>query len=133
MDSRYRSYVSLLLVLFGLALILLIPGYAVSRNLGGTEAVVGMIWACGLCLVAAALGGLPLLVANRSPRETGTLALGSLAIRMGITLFGALAITLGTTVPRTPFLLWLVVFYAVFLIADVFFLLARNRPEKPGI
>lgn len=132
MASRYRSYALLLLALFGLALVLVIPGYGVSRNIGGSEAVAGMFWACGLCLVAAALGGLPLLVASRSPQETGTLALGSLAIRMGVTLLGALAITLGTQVPRTPFLLWLVVCYLVFLIADVLFLLAKNRPEEPG-
>jgi hypothetical protein len=52
-----------------------------------------------------------------------------MAIRMGITLFGALAITLGTDVPRTPFLLWLVVCYFVFLIADIGFILQRARPE----
>ena len=129
MATRYRSFLLLLVVLFGLAVILLIPGFAVSRNLGGTEAVVGMLWACGLCFVAAALGGLPLVLASRSPQETGTLALGSLAIRMGVTLFGALAVVLATEVPRTPFLLWLVVCYFVFLIADVIFLLARNRTE----
>jgi len=129
MASRYRSYLLLLLVLFGLALVLLIPGFAVSRKLGGAEAVTGFFWACGLCFLAAALGGLPLIVGSRSAQETGTLALGSLAIRMGITLFGALAIALGTDVPRTPFLLWLVVCYFVFLIADVGFLLARARPE----
>lgn len=129
MASRYRSYLMLLLVLVGLAGTLLIAGFAVARKLGGDEAVAGMLWACGLCFVAAALGGLPLIVGSRSPQETGTLALGSLAIRMGITLFGALAIALGTDVPRTPFLLWLVVCYFVFLIADVGFILTRARTE----
>lgn len=129
MASRYRPYLLLLAVLLGLAVALLVPGFAVSRKLGGAEAVVGMFWACGLCFIAAALGGLPLIVGGRSAQGTGILALGSLGIRMGITLFGALVIALGTDVPRTPFLLWLVVCYFVFLIADVGFLLARTRPE----
>jgi len=129
MASRYRSYLLLLLVLGGLAGALLIVGFAVAGKLGGDEAVAGMFWACGLCFIAAALGGLPLIVGGRSPQETGTLALGSLGIRMGITLFGALAVALGTDVPRTPFLLWLVVCYFVFLIADVGFILVRTRPE----
>lgn len=129
MASRYRAYLLLLLVLLGLAVVLLVPGIAVSRKLGGPEAVVGLFWACGLSWFAAAMGGLPQLVAIRSPQEVGTLALGSLAIRMGITLFGALAIALGTEIPRTPFLLWLAVTYIVFLIADVFFLVTRNRTE----
>lgn len=129
MVSRYRSYLLLLLVLFGLAVVLLGVGLAISRQLGSAEAVAGLLWACGLCFVAAALGGLPLIMGGRSQQETGTLALGSLAIRMGITLFGALAIALGTDVPRTSFLLWLVVCYFVFLIADIGFILARNRPE----
>lgn len=129
MASRYRSYLLLLLVLFGLAAALLIPGVAISRKLGGAGAVVGLFWACGLCFFAAALGGLPLIVKIRSPQETGTLTLGSSAIRMGITLFGALAIALATEVSRTPFLLWLVVCYLVFLIADVGFLLAKNKSQ----
>jgi hypothetical protein len=129
MVFRYRSYLLLLLVLFGLAVVLLGVGLAISRQLGGAEAVAGLLWACGLCFVAAALGGLPLVMGGRSPQETGTLTLASLGIRMGVTLFGALAIALGTDVPRTPFLLWLVVCYFVFLIADVGFILARTRPE----
>ena len=127
MASAYRVYLLLLAVLVGLAAVLLVIGSAVTRNQWGAEAVVGLYWACGLCLVAAALGGLPLLLGSRSPQETGTLALGSLAVRLGVTLFGALAIVLGTEVPRTPFLLWLVVCYFVFLIADMGFLLSRSR------
>ena len=129
MAARYRSYLILLLVLVGLTVVLLVPGVAITRRLWGGEAVAGFFWACGLCFIAATLGGLPLLIGGRSPQETGTLALGSMAIRMGITLFGALAIILGTDVPRTPFLLWLVVCYFVFLIADIGFILQRARPE----
>ena len=110
-------------------LLVLVFGYAATRKLGGAEAVAGMLWACGLCFVAAAAGGLLQVVPDRSPQEAGTLILGSLAVRMGITLFGALGVLLGTEVPATAFLLWVVICYLVFLIADVIFVLARNRAE----
>ena len=129
MASRYRAYILLLLVLLGLAVVLLVVGVAITRNQWGAEAVAGLYWACGLSFAAAALGGLPLLIRGRSPQETGIVALGSLGIRMGVTLFGALAIVLGTEVPRTPFLLWLVVCYFVFLIAEIGFILTRSRAE----
>jgi hypothetical protein len=126
MATGYRSYVRLLLVLVGSALLLMVPGYALTRKLGGAEAVVGMLWGCGLTFFAAAVGALPQVVLSRPPQEAGTLALGSLAIRMGVTLFGALAILLATEVPRSAFLLWVAFSYMVFLVADIIFVLGRN-------
>ena len=129
MATGYRSYVRLLLLLVGLALLLMVPGYAVTRKLGGAEAVVGMLWGCGLTFFAAAVGALPQVLLSRPPQETGTLALGSLAIRMGVTLFGALAVLLATGVPRSSFLLWVAVSYLVFLVADIFFVLDLSPTE----
>ena len=129
MATGYRSYVRLLLVLVGLALLLMVPGYVVTRKLGGAEAVVGMLWGCGLTFFAAAVGALPQALLSRPPQETGILALGSLAIRMGVTLFGALAVLLATEVPRSAFLLWVAVSYMVFLVADIIFVLGRYPAE----
>ena len=127
MVSRHGTYVRWIALLFGLVFVLLVPGYAISRRLGGDEAVVGMFWGCGLCFVAAAAAGLPQLLVAASPaRETG-LMLGALGIRMGLTLFGALAIVLAAPVSKTPFLLWVAVSYIVFLVADVVFVLTRRR------
>lgn len=129
MATGYRSYVRLLLVLVGLALLLMVPGFFVTRKLGGAEAVGGMFWGCGLTFFAAAVGALPQVLLSRPPQETATLALGSLAIRMGITLFGALAVLLATEVPRSSFLLWVAVSYMVFLVADIFFILDLSPTE----
>jgi hypothetical protein len=129
MTTGYWSYVQLLLVLLGLAALLMVPGYVVTRRLGGAEGVVGMLWGCGLTFFAAAVGALPQVVLSRPPQEAGALALSSLAIRMGITLFGALAILLVGEVPRAAFLLWVAVSYMVFLVADIVFVLGRNRAE----
>ena len=127
MDTGYRSYVLLLLSLIVIALALVIPGYFVTRRLGGAEAVMGMLWACGLTWFAAAAGGLLQVLISRSPQEAGVVALGSLAVRMGITLCGALAVLLTTEVPRAAFLLWVAISYMVFLVADIVFVVSKNR------
>ena len=129
MVTGYRSYVQLLLLLLVIALVLLVPGFFVTRQLGGAEAVAGMLWACGLTWFAAAVGGLPQVLVSRPPQEAGVLALGSLAIRMGVTLFGALVVLLSTEVPKAAFLLWVAISYLVFLAADIVFVVSRNRLE----
>lgn len=129
MATTHRSYAHFVLLLVIIAALLMGPGYLVSRRLGGIEAIIAMFWGCGLSFLASAIGGLPLLIGRRSARETGVLQLSSLAIRMGVTLFGVLAIVLGTDVSRRPFLLWVAFSYLIFLVADVAFVLLRNRSD----
>lgn len=129
MASTYRSYAQFVCLLVCLGALMTLPGYFVSRRLGGPDAIIAMFWGCSLSFLASAIGGLPILVGSRSPRETGILQLSSLAIRMGLTLFGVLAIVLGTEVAKKPFLLWVAFSYLTFLIADVAFVLARDRSD----
>lgn len=126
--GEYRSYAKFLLLLFALTLLLLALGIAATRKLGGDEAVTAMFWGCGLSLLASAFGGLPQVLSNRWPQaNAGNLVLGSLTMRLGITLLGILAILLSTEIARPAFLLWVVISYLTLLIADVSFLLARSR------
>lgn len=126
MRTEHRSYARFVLLLILLAGLLGIPGLMVTRRLGGEEAVVGMVAGGGLSLLAAILGGLPLLAGRWSPREAGTFVLSALAIRMGVTLLGVLAILLGTQIPRSAFLLWVAAGYLVFLTADIVFVVANS-------
>lgn len=130
MASVYRSYGQFLSWLLAVSAVLLIPGYFVTKNLAGSEAIIGMFWGCGLSLLAAALGGIPQVLSSGSPQQAGALHLGSLAIRMGITLLGVLAILLGTSVPRTSFLLWVAASYMGLLIADVAYVLTHARQAR---
>lgn len=127
MAGVYRSYGEFVLLLFGVAALLMTLGFWMSLKLGGSEAVAGMLWGCGLSLVAAVIGGLPQLMGGRGPQQAGISVLASLAIRMGITLLGVLAILLSTEIPPAAFLLWVAVSYLVFLAADVGFVLGRAR------
>jgi hypothetical protein len=127
MAGVYRSYGQFVLVLFGVAVLLMAPGFWMSRKLGGAEAVAGMLWGCGLSFFAAMIGGLPQLMGGDGPQQAGISVLASLAIRMGITLLGVLAILLSSEISPAAFLLWVAASYLVFLIVDVGFVLARAR------
>ena len=127
MAGEYRSYAKFLLLLLGLTSLLMVLGLAATRRLGGAEAVTAMFWGCGLSLLASAVGGLPQVLGGRSLQKSGALDLGSLALRMGITLLGLLAILLSTDISRRAFLLWVAISYLVLLIADVAFFLVRSR------
>jgi hypothetical protein len=107
---------------------LLAIGWVPTRNLGGPEAISGMLLGCGLSLLAGIVGGLPQVAfAHRAPRDRGILALVSLAIRMGLTLMGALAMVLSGLVAPRAFLLWVAISYLSLLVVDVLFVLAHNR------
>jgi hypothetical protein len=107
---------------------LLAFGWIPTRRLGGSEAITGMLLGCGLSWLAAAVGGLPQVAFGpRAPRDQGMAALLSLAIRMGLTLLGALAIVLSGLVPPKAFLLWVGISYLSLLIVDVLFVLAITR------
>ncbi len=123
-----RSYLRFVALLTVVAAGLLAIGWVPTRNLGGPEAISGMLLGCGLSLLAGIVGGLPQVAfAHRAPRDRGILALVSLAIRMGLTLMGALAMVLSGLVAPRAFLLWVAISYLSLLVVDVLFVLAHNR------
>ena len=127
-SASSRSYLRFVLLMVAVVAGLLLIGWVPTRNLGGSEATNGMLLGCGLSLVAAVVGGLPQVAFGpRAPRDQGIAALLSLAIRMGLTLMGALAAVLSGLVAPKAFLLWVGISYMILLIVDVLFVLARTR------
>lgn len=129
-STASRSYVRFVLLLLAVVVGLLAIGWLPTRNLGGPEAVSGMLWGCGLSLLAGIVGGLPQVVSGgRAPRDQGIAALLSLAIRMGLTLMGALVAVLTGLVAPQAFLLWVGISYVSLLVVDVLFVLATTREK----
>lgn len=127
-SSSSRSYLRFVLLLTVVVAGLLALGWLPTRNLGGSEAISGMLLGCGLSWLAAVVGGLPQVAfGQREPRDQGIAALSSLAIRMGLTLMGALAIVLSGLAAPQAFLLWVGISYLSLLVVDVMFVLASNR------
>ena len=123
-STSSRAYLRFVLLLTVVVAGLLVIGWVPTRNLGGPEAISGMLLGCGLSLLAAIVGGLPQVAFGaRAPRDQGIAALLSLAIRMGLTLMGALAAVLSGLVAPNAFLLWVGISYLSLLAVDVMFVL----------
>ena len=127
-SSSSRSYLRFVLLMTVVVAGLLALGWLPTRNLGGSEAISGMLLGCGLSWLAAVVGGLPQVAfGQREPRDRGIAALSSLAIRMGLTLMGALVVVLSGLAAPQAFLLWVGISYLSLLVVDVLFVLASNR------
>lgn len=127
-STSSRAYLRFVLLLTFVVAGLLVIGWVPTRNLGGSEAISGMLLGCGLSLLAAIVGGLPQVAFKaRTPQDKGIAALLSLAIRMGLTLMGALAAVLTGLVAPKAFLLWVGLSYLSLLVVDVLFVVADNR------
>jgi hypothetical protein len=127
-SASSRPYLRFVLLMAAVVACLLLIGWVPTRNLGGPEATTGMLLGCGLSLLAAVVGGLPQVAFGPgAPRDQGISALLSLAIRMGLTLMGALAAVLSGLVAPKAFLLWVGISYLSLLIVDVLFVLASTR------
>lgn len=126
---KHRSYARFVLLLTGVAAALIGIGLWLAPRFGGARFLEAMLFGCGLSWMASVIGGLPQVFVAKTQDASGVLVLGSTAIRMGITLGGALLIALATDVARASFLLWVAVSYLVLLMVDVLFALQRQPVE----
>ncbi|HUO86081.1 MAG TPA: hypothetical protein VM617_01715 [Thermoanaerobaculia bacterium] len=128
--GRYGRFVLLAaLIAVGLGAL----GAPLSRAAASPFAVPAMIVALVLCWAAAAIGGLPVLVASRRAKETGSATamlsapLAAMALRLGVVAVGAAVVVLGGLVPRGPFLLWTGVGYVALLVGETWYAVGEAR------
>jgi hypothetical protein len=105
----------------GLALAAVVAlGWFPTRRLVGPDGLQAMAAGCVVALVGAALGAAPVLwalaqgEAGKGPAAAGR----AMALRAAGTLLLALAVALGTDVPRTPFVIWVGLGYLALLVAE---------------
>jgi hypothetical protein len=97
-------------------------GYAPTRRLGGEAALLGMVAGCGIGLVAAAAGGLPIARARgAAPAAQYRALLAAIGLRLGLTLALALAAALSGRFERPALLLWVAIGYMALLVVDTRF------------
>lgn len=125
----FRTYLKFVSLLTSVAVALIGIGWLVAPKFGGSETVTAMLWGCGLSWIASLVGGLPQIFTDKADAAPGILALGSTAIRMGVTLAGVLIVALGTENSIPSFLLWVALSYIVFLVVDVAFVLTQKTVE----
>jgi len=105
---------------------LLVLGYLPTRRWGGERAVLAMTVGCAIGWVSAAVGGLPLRGARRTPQERLQGMMFGMALRVAAAAGLALATLAAFGVDRRALLLWLALSYCALLALEVKFALAAD-------
>jgi hypothetical protein len=99
-----------------------------------------MALAAGVSLAGALAGWLPMLRLSSptaDPADRANAILAGLAVRLGVTLAGVLAVLAGGLAPadsgaRGPFLVWLGIDYAVLLVVETRLAMRTVRSPRPA-
>lgn len=95
-------------------------GVLPTLRLGGPGALAALATGCAVALAGALAGAAPVLAAvaaggSRRPQQTAGWAM---ALRSLVTLGGALAVALGSDLPRLPLLAWVALAYGALLVVE---------------
>jgi hypothetical protein len=108
-------------------------GYAPTRRLGGEAALLGLVAGCGIGLVAAAAGALPIARARGAAPAAQYRALAAaIGLRFGLTVALALAAALSGRLERPALLVWVAIGYMALLVVDTRFAWKMVGPGARG-
>lgn len=95
-------------------------GWLPTSRLAGAPGLSALAAGCAVALAGAICGAAPVLLAlaRGGPERPHVTAGWAMALRSGTTLAGALVVTLGTGVARTPFLVWVALAYGALLVVE---------------
>jgi hypothetical protein len=97
-----------------------LAGWWPTSRLAGAGAGAALAAGCAVALAGALAGAAPVLaaVARGGARRPQAVAGWAMALRFGATLAGALAVALGSELPRRPLLAWVALAYAALLVFE---------------
>ncbi len=125
-QRRLKAFRAYLLMLAGLLAALLVAGYLPTRRLAGDGGLFAMIAGCVASLVGSLVSSWWLRVRSATVAigNVVTLILGSLAVRLAVTVVLGVALALSGLFALRPLLLWLAASHAALLVADTKYALA---------
>ena len=107
-------------------------GWFPTRRIAGDDAWIPMLAGIGVSLVASLAAAIPLAGISRiSARERHTATLLAMAIRMAVTFALVLAVVFGSSLARTPFVLWAGISYMAQLAAETIAVVRLMQAFKP--
>jgi phosphoglycerol transferase MdoB-like AlkP superfamily enzyme len=125
------GYLRFLMWAVGVTAVTVLAGWLPTRRLGGEEAIPAMLAGCAVSLLASALGGVPIALARRASAAPARMQalLMSMALRFGAVVVLALAAVLSGLFHTAPLLLWVAIGYAVQLVVETRYALAKDDVE----
>jgi len=127
-----RDFSRLALVSVLVSLIAAALGWFPTKRIAGADAWVPMLVGIGVSLAASLAAAIPLAGISRIPaRERHTATLLAMAIRMAVTMALVLVVVFGSTLARTPFVLWAGISYLAQLAAETIAAVRMMQANKP--
>lgn len=129
MTDAAGGYLRFLMWAVGVTVVAVLLGWLPTRRLGGEEAVPAMLAGCAVSLLASALGGVPIALARRAgstPQARMQSLLMAMGVRFAAVVVLAVAAVLSGLFLRVPLLLWVAIGYAVQLVVETRYALAKD-------
>ena len=115
----------------GLTVALGLVGALPTRHLAGGGAIPALLAGCAIGAVASALGGVPVALARRGPKDRmAQAALAAMGLRFVVAVGLTVAAALSGLFARGPLLVWVAISYVVLLAADTRYALGAMRAER---
>lgn len=129
MTDAAGGYLRFLMWAVGVTVVAVLLGWLPTRRLGGEEAIPAMLAGCAVSLLASALGGVPIALARRAgstPQARMQSLLMAMGVRFAAVVVLAVAAVLSGLFLRVPLLLWVAIGYAVQLVVETRYALAKD-------
>lgn len=129
MTGAAGGYLRFLMWAVGVTVVAVLLGWLPTRRLGGEEAIPAMLAGCAVSLLASALGGVPIALARRAgstPQARMQSLLMAMGVRFAAVVVLAVAAVLSGLFLRIPLLLWVAISYAVQLVVETRYALAKD-------
>lgn len=127
-----RDYARFVILSILVSLIVALLGWFPTRRLAGESAWIPMFAGIGVSMIASMVAAIPLAGLSRLPgRDRHTATLMAMAIRMALTMALVLVVVFGTSLARTPFVLWAGISYLAQLAAETIAAVRLMQDVKP--
>ncbi len=136
LPARTAGYLRFLIWVVGFTAVIAVLGYLPTRRLGGDGALPALYAGCVIGILASALGGVPIAMAQgKPPAARLSSALFATLVRLAATAVLGSVAALSGWFARSPLLLWIAISYVALLVVDTRYAVggqqAGNNVERP--
>lgn len=119
-DDRRRPYLHFLTLTLGIVVALVVVGLLPTRHVAGEGAWVAMLAGCGISMLGALVGTVPVMLARGlAAAETVPAVMLSIGLRLAVVILLAFAAVRSGWFEPAPLLVWLVLSHAFLQVADI--------------
>jgi len=120
LDTGKTAYWSFLLLAVGIVAALIVLGHIPTQRLAGEEGLAAMVAGCGISVLAALFGTVPVMLARgMAASQTVPAVMLSIVLRLVAVLTLGVAAAVSGWFEPAPFFIWLILSHSFLLIAEI--------------